>query len=103
WHKSRALVVGYSFGADVAPYAVSRLPPDLASRIRGIGLLGLSDAASFEFHMTSWVGVKTGPQWPTAPEIRRLTVPITCVMGETETDSGCRAIAGPHVSVQTVG
>jgi len=103
WKKQHVLVVGYSFGADIAPFLVNRLPTDLRSRVTNIGLLGLSGAASFEFHVTSWLGVPGGKRWPTGPEIRQLGAPVTCVLGEGETESGCRDLSGANVSVRTVG
>ncbi|RYZ96394.1 MAG: hypothetical protein EOP11_23545, partial [Proteobacteria bacterium] len=48
-------LVGYSFGADVMPEMVSRLPESLRAQIKGVSLLGLSDSASFEFHFTDWM------------------------------------------------
>ncbi len=92
WGKRRFLLVGYSFGADVLPFLVSRLPADLRSRIALVGLLGLSEQASFEFHMAGWLGVETGHH-PTVPEVARLeATPLLCLRGEDEADSACRLL-----------
>ena len=99
WGKGRFLLVGYSFGADVLPFLVARLPPDVRRRVALVGLLGLSEQASFEFHVAGWLGVETG-RHPTAPEVGRLEgTPVLCLRGEDETDSACRLLRGPAARV----
>jgi type IV secretory pathway VirJ component len=89
WNKQRVLLVGYSFGADVLPFVVNRLPPDLRARVATINLLGVDSNASFEIKIADWVGSDDGgPQ--TRPEIAAIGgVPVLCVYGEGESDSIC--------------
>jgi len=51
WHKRQVLLIGYSHGADLAPFMVSRLDADLRDRIALLALLGLEHQASFRFHL----------------------------------------------------
>lgn len=103
WHKDRVLLVGYSFGADVLPFLVNRLPAQIRDRISRVTLLGLGDTAAFEFHVAEWIGGSPGEEYPTAPEVERVSVPITCVQGAAEDDSACRTVRGPRLRVATVG
>lgn len=103
WGKKRVLLVGYSFGADVLPFLVSRLSTETRARVAGVALLGLSNTAAFEFHVASWLGGGGNPRYPTVPEVERLTVPVTCVFGADESDSACRSLKGPHVKAVAVG
>jgi len=97
WGRRRFVLVGYSFGADVLPFLVSRLPAELRSRVALVSLLGLTEQASFEFHFAGWLGVETGHH-PTAPEVARLgTTPVLCLHGEGESDSPCRRLPGAAV------
>ena len=41
WHKERVLLIGYSFGADVLPFVVNRLPAELRAHIVSVSLLGI--------------------------------------------------------------
>ena len=54
WHlarrKQRVLLVGYSFGADVLPFVVNRLPPDLRDRVASVSLLGIDSNAARHLH-----------------------------------------------------
>ena len=56
WHKQRVLLIGYSFGADVLPFVVNRLPPELRERVASVSLLGIDANASFEVRIADWVG-----------------------------------------------
>jgi type IV secretory pathway VirJ component len=89
WNKQRVLLVGYSFGADVLPFVVNRLPPDLRARVATVSLLGVDSSASFEIKIAGWVGADDGgPQ--TRPEVAAIsTVPVLCIYGEGESDSIC--------------
>ena len=103
WKKNRVLVVGYSFGADVASFLVNRLPPAVKGQVAGVALLGPSEAASFEFHLASWLGGGADTRYPTVPEIERLSVPALCVSSADESESVCRVVRGPRVRSVVVG
>ena len=89
WNKQRVLLVGYSFGADVLPFVVNRLPPELRARVATVSLLGVDSNASFEIRIAGWVGADdSGP--PTQPEVAAMVgVPVLCIYGEGESDSIC--------------
>ena len=91
WHRSRVRLVGYSFGADVLPFLVNRLPAVVRARVAGVTLLGPSPSATFEFRVSDWVETRSDPRYPTVPEIDRVSVPLTCVYATNEDDSVCRS------------
>ena len=103
WHRERVILVGYSFGADALPFLVNRLDASARARVANVVLLGLSTNAQFEFHVAEWVGQSSGPEYPTVPEVDRLSVPVTCVRGAEEEGSACGLLRSPHVHVVTVG
>jgi type IV secretory pathway VirJ component len=102
WRKSRVLVAGYSFGADVAPFLVNRLPAASRSHVAELALLGPSSTAAFEFHLTDWLGGGADPRYPTRPEIERLGIPVTCVYGSDELESVCRLVRTTTSGVRPV-
>jgi len=98
----RLLLVGYSFGADVLPFLTTRLTPELRSDVARVALLGLSSEASFEFHVTDWLGLDAGHH-ATVPEVERLgSLPVLCLRGEDESDSACEAVRSPGLRVLTL-
>jgi type IV secretory pathway VirJ component len=99
WDKQRALLIGYSQGADVLPFAVNRLPDTTRSRVALTALIGISQTASFEFHVTNWLG---GGQdgLPTRVETDKLSADNTiCMYGSDDRDSLCPTIGAAHARV----
>ena len=87
--KQRVLLIGYSQGADVLPFAVNRLPEATRARVALTAVMGMSEHALFEFHVSSWISDSdSGPA--TLPEINRITgMPVLCIYGADESDSLC--------------
>ena len=87
--KKRVLLIGYSQGADVLPFAVNRLPEATKSQVALTAILGMSEHALFEFHVSSWISdSNSGPA--TLPEVNRIAgMPVLCIYGEDEHDSLC--------------
>jgi type IV secretory pathway VirJ component len=87
--KKRVLLIGYSQGADVLPFAVNRLPAATRARVALAVLMGMSEHALFEFHVSSWIANDTtGPL--TLPEVNRIVgIPVSCIYGDGDKDSLC--------------
>jgi type IV secretory pathway VirJ component len=95
WSRSEVLLVGYSQGADVLPFALNRLPAATRANVRLTALLGPGQKASFEFHLTNWIG-PSGDR-PIAPEALKLSAASTlCIYGVQEKDSLCPELAPAH-------
>lgn len=92
WSKQRVAIVGYSRGADIAPFMVSRLPNDLKARVSVVAMLALSNATNFQFHFKDiLVESHRSSDVRTLPEVERLHgMNLLCVYGVDEKDSGCR-------------
>lgn len=115
WHLHRVIVVGYSRGADLLPFMVSRLPLKLRSRLALVAMIGLSDQASFQYRPTDIFadGLRFTDR-PVKPEVEKLGgVRMMCISGERETGSLCPQLdssliriarhAGGHRVTQPVG
>lgn len=96
WKRKEVILIGYSQGADVLPFAFNRLPARTRSSVRLTALLGLGQKASFEFHVSNWIG-PSGDK-PIAPEAAKLAAVRTlCIYGQDERDSLCPQLAPGHV------
>jgi type IV secretory pathway VirJ component len=85
WEKTDVLLLGYSFGADVLPSIVNRLPADLRARIVAIALVGLAHDVTWEVKLTDWIPGLARVGTPIAPEIARLPpIPLLCLYGKGE-------------------
>ena len=90
WQADHVLVVGYSFGADITPFIINRLPDDQRALIQGVALLAMGENARFEFRIGDWVGpIKGADSLPIQPEIMAMpAMPMLCVYGSEEEEEG---------------
>jgi type IV secretory pathway VirJ component len=92
WNTPDALVIGYSFGADVLPFAVNRLSDPDRKRVALLSLLGLEPNAPFEIEVTGWLGGSDEDAPLVLPELLKFDLSrLQCVYGEEEEDSLCPA------------
>jgi type IV secretory pathway VirJ component len=91
WSAQEFLVVGYSRGADFAPFLVNRLPADLRARIRGVALLSPTKMASFEFHLIDLIHFVHRPSDLSAiSEVDAMApCPILCAYGLKDQNALC--------------
>ena len=92
WRRDSVIIVGYSRGADIAPFIVTRLDPAIQSRISLVAMLGLAPFAGFKFHWADLLhGVRRKGDQLTLPEIARIHgIRLLCVYGVEERLSACR-------------
>jgi len=98
WRRSGVLLIGYSQGADVLPFAINRLPPSSRQLMTHSVLMGLGQDASFEFHVGNWLSDDDPDALPIRPEAARLLPHKTlCIYGADEKDSLCPQLAPASV------
>ncbi len=87
--RNKIILLGYSFGAEVLPFLVRRLPTELKTQIEKVVLLGPGTHAHFEFKLTDWLG-GTDAGLDIKSELARLAdLSVLCVHGAEERDSLC--------------
>jgi type IV secretory pathway VirJ component len=91
WAKSKVILVGYSFGADVLPFVASRLPADLRAAVEVLVFISLGSSIDFKFGLSDWFGGKPKPtEMATVPEVKKLgDMKIVCVYGLDDKDKPC--------------
>jgi type IV secretory pathway VirJ component len=96
WHRERVVLVGYSRGADLLPFMMSRLPADLRDKIVLTALLGPGQWASFEFSLLDVARSHARPNaFPVQPEVAKLRgSPIVCLYGSKDHGAICESLAG---------
>jgi len=94
------VVIGYSFGASLAPVVINRVPDAARARIAAQVLISPDPEAVFEIHVGDWFGsTHHEGAIPITPEIADAKVPVICVHGADEgADSFCATLIGrPNV------
>jgi type IV secretory pathway VirJ component len=99
WHADQVALIGYSFGADVIPFAYNRLPENLRAHVALIALLAVSKSADFEITVSGWLGEPPGPEAiAELPEADKIPPKLMqCFYGSDEGDSACPALASRGV------
>lgn len=106
WHADHVALIGYSFGADVLPFAYNRLPAAERAKVSLISLLGFAPRADFEIRVTGWLGMPaSAAALPAVPELARIPPGLVqCFYGATEADTACPRLAGSGVTlIRTTG
>jgi type IV secretory pathway VirJ component len=95
WTSKRILMIGYSRGADVVPFVLNRLPPELRQRIVLVALLGVEPTIDFDLHLWDSIWGKAGPaDVAVLPEARRLDpTKVICVAGTEDPNTLCPQLA----------
>ena len=101
WNRAEAIVVGYSFGADVLPFMLNRIPEESLQKVRVVAFLGLSSTAEFQFHLTDWlVSRKRSTALPVQPELEKLRVKkMLCFYGTDDEDTLCPKLSPGLIKV----
>ncbi len=94
---SRVLIVGFSLGANVVPFAATELPTEMQDSLAGLALLAPEVETGFEIVVGGWLGRPTGAHLVT-PQIdaaaQRLAAPVLCLYGSKESVSACPEASG---------
>jgi type IV secretory pathway VirJ component len=101
WHADHVALIGYSFGADVMPFAYNRLPDAMRAKVSLISLLGFAPAADFQIRVTGWLGMPASDKaLKVKPELERLPPRIVqCFYGEHEEDTLCPTLTKTGIEV----
>ena len=86
WKKSSLMIVGYSFGADVACFLPNLVSVELKNKIRKIALLSPSASTDFVIRLSDMVGEgeNTGRKYQVEPEIEKSAMNTICIFGTDE-------------------
>ena len=86
WKKSTVIIVGYSFGADVASFLPGLLTEELKNKIKQIVLISPSASTDFVIRISDLVGEteNTNRRYLVKPEIDQIGLPVICTFGKAE-------------------
>lgn len=79
------VLIGYSFGADVMPFIVNRLPNDLKQKLSSVIMLSPSSSTDFEIHLSDMWGSNKKRSMDVLSEINKMgTQKTTILFGEDD-------------------
>lgn len=102
WNKDRVILIGFSFGAAVLPFILSRMPDELKGKVALATMLGANTYANWEIHWGDWLHDEPHKSArPLMPELAKLSgVRLLCVYGTEEAKTSvCPGLAGNGIDV----
>jgi type IV secretory pathway VirJ component len=101
WHSERVALIGYSFGADVIPFAYNRLPDAVRAKVSFVSLMGFSPDADFQIRVTGWLGMPASKDaLKVRPELAKVPPGmVQCIYGAAEEDTLCPALTSTGIEV----
>ncbi len=94
WKVNSFIVLGYSFGADVAAFLPERLPKNLTEKQKGLFLLSPSLGTDFMIRIGDLLGTGNADngKYRVLAEIQKSPVPVICIFGRDEEENFSRQI-----------
>lgn len=86
WKKASLIIVGYSFGADVASFLPGLLTMELSNKIKKIALLSPSASTDFEVKLSDLMATSDDDarKYKVGSAIEKNKLPMACVFGKDE-------------------
>ena len=85
WNKKEIIFIGYSFGGDVLPFLINRLPDDLKEKIKVIALITPGKTSDFTIHINDMLLIDGTYKYNVPKEIAKIsTEKIICFFGQKE-------------------
>lgn len=84
--RENFVMAGYSFGADIVPFIVTRFSPDIKERLSAIILMSPDRYGDFEIHLTDMLNMGLSKRkYNIVEEVKKISSrALTCVFGKNE-------------------
>jgi type IV secretory pathway VirJ component len=108
WNKKSFVLCGYSFGADVVPFIITRLPDDIKFMMKSAVLMSPDPNADFEIHVADMLSFgSSDDKYNVLAEVKKSSSDhILCIFGKDEESetatrfknagAGIRLLSGGH-------
>jgi len=103
WHRNTFILVGYSFGACVAPFIANNFPVSLKESLKGVFCLSPDKTGDFEIHITDMLSFKTNDKYDVLNEMKLITsLNPVCIFGSDEEEELRNYFSIKEIKVETV-
>jgi len=99
WKKKNFILMGYSFGADVAPFIFNNLTADLQNKTESIVLLSPSTNTDFEIHISNLLGFNSSDGQSVVAELNKISKATWLFFGSDEKDFPVKKITAKNKQI----
>lgn len=96
WNKKSFILVGFSFGADVLPFVINRLPESVMEHCKGVALFSPGLSTDFEIHISQMLSEHYQWKYKVVPEMESMkSVKLLCFFGDEEHEFPVKILSKP--------
>lgn len=99
WKKKNIVLIGYSFGADVAPFMLTHFSPTLSGKVVHLILLSPSSKTDFEIHVLQMLGWGKDAGESVPAEINKVSKPVAIITGDDENEFPFKSLTIKNMQV----
>jgi type IV secretory pathway VirJ component len=85
WNRNTFVLVGYSFGACVAPFIIPELASSLNESLKGVYCFSPDETGDFKIHLTDLLNLTTNQKYDVLGQMKKIELwkPL-CIFGDDE-------------------
>jgi type IV secretory pathway VirJ component len=103
WNKKSFVLLGYSFGACVAPFIASNFAEPMKETLKGVYCFSPDLTGDFEIHLTDMLHMRTKDKYDVVREMKQIKAmnPV-CIFGDDEDDDIKKSFSTNEIRIETL-
>jgi len=103
WHKTSFVLLGYSFGACVAPFIVSNFSDELKESLKGVYCFSPDLTGDFEIHISDMLHLSTKDKYNVPAQLKQIpSMNPVCIFGDEENSELRNSFSVPGTKIETL-
>jgi type IV secretory pathway VirJ component len=101
WNRNSFIFIGYSFGADVAPFIANNFSGEMKEILKGVYCFSPDATGDFEIHITDMLSINSREKYDVSSELKQITSmnPI-CIFGIEEESEFKNVLSGAGIRTE---
>lgn len=101
WNRQSFILVGYSFGACVAPFIASNFPNETKEELKGIYCFSPDETGDFEIHLTDMLHLARKDKYNVVNEMKEVKAlnPV-CIFGNEENEETLKSFSANEIRIE---
>jgi type IV secretory pathway VirJ component len=103
WNRTSFVLLGYSFGACVAPFVASNFSEELQESLKGVYCFSPDVTGDFEIHISDMLHLSTKDKYNVPAQLKQIPAmnPV-CIFGEEEKEEVRNSFSVPGTKIETL-
>lgn len=103
WNRKSFILVGYSFGACVAPFIANRFPETIKDALKEVFCISPDETGDFEIHISDMLSLSNREKYNVLAEVKKIkSLNPVCLFGNDESEELRSHFVAAGVKVQTL-